>query len=552
MPLEITIFILFLLELCLVLSGLVLYFYVKNKRLTQQPNLKSIKNIDNKSFSLPILKKYFEEQIEKLHLHVNNDTDELKIAVDARIKLLQSECNLLALEEVDYANLLILYKQIFDSVDCVYSSNDSVNSDETENLQELEILDENPLAQPDIPTLQDAVGLTTKQASKEKQTGSEEIGKIRKIVTRLHASVDDMKQYIKNDNINNDTSIFCSNKLEEIEIAHAQLNMCAEALERNNSRLKPVSKNSGSTIDSQQETTFEASPQDKSNDSTVQDLDTPFDVESDESFASVSEDFELDEPDQSLGFEHEGNNESSDFYESIDSDSEETFAYSSDDDEFAGYDELYDSDVEFDMVESPEYEFDEDGQAQFEEATDSTLEDAQEVEFDRDENVQLDSSIEINSDEIKQKDTGIANEPVERKQQQDAAAEEPISETLSTMDDVNAIPPAGDITNKSVLNSQQQQQEKETQEKIELLEVELTSIEKRLDDKTNQLENLQTMETDLSQVDESNSGDDFDRILKEIDNLTELLTSKSEELSKLRVHTNLENEEITAEQKTGT
>lgn len=103
----------------------------------------------------------------------------------------------------------------------------------------------------------DDLDLTGEEPGKEKQTGSitidtsqQEISRLRNIINRQHGSMDELKQAMLKQGMNAEESEKISAKMEEIEVAHAQLNMCVEILEKENIRLTELAEQAQSAENS--------------------------------------------------------------------------------------------------------------------------------------------------------------------------------------------------------------------------------------------------------------------------------------------------------------
>lgn len=81
-----------------------------------------------------------------------------------------------------------------------------------------------------------------KKGSVTIDTSQQEIGRLRNIISRQHGAIDDLKQTLAEKSQDSGQSDTLAKQLEQIEVAHAQLNMCIDILEKENTRLKQEMK----------------------------------------------------------------------------------------------------------------------------------------------------------------------------------------------------------------------------------------------------------------------------------------------------------------------
>jgi DNA repair exonuclease SbcCD ATPase subunit len=97
----------------------------------------------------------------------------------------------------------------------------------------------------EIPLLEDNVsepGGVKKDPTLTIETANEDLDRLRKIISRQHDTMDELKKSLQDKNINLENNQELSQKIEEIEVAQAQLNMCVETLEKENERLNELIK----------------------------------------------------------------------------------------------------------------------------------------------------------------------------------------------------------------------------------------------------------------------------------------------------------------------
>ena len=121
-------------------------------------------------------------------------------------------------------------------------SDDADYGDEQPTLNELDDIDVHDSVD-NIPTLQDNISQPNgvkKDPTLTIETANEDLERLRKIIHRQHDTMDELKKSLSDKNIGPENNKELSKKLEEIEVAQAQLNMCVETLEKENQRLNEM------------------------------------------------------------------------------------------------------------------------------------------------------------------------------------------------------------------------------------------------------------------------------------------------------------------------
>lgn len=114
---------------------------------------------------------------------------------------------------------------------------------EDDTLDELDDIDGPLNKQSDIPVLDEQISpkAPPPKGSVTVDTSKDELKRLRNIISRQHNSIDELKKTVlKNNNLDTSENGKLAEQLEEIEVAHAQLNMCIEVLEQENNRLNEV------------------------------------------------------------------------------------------------------------------------------------------------------------------------------------------------------------------------------------------------------------------------------------------------------------------------
>ena len=529
---SITIILFSLAELCLVASGLAIFFYFRSKKY----KIESLNRSTPKEIQAPSDKStihgYFHEQVQKLQLLLKDDFVDTKTAIDARIKILKNESMLLTKDNIDYEQQLKFYQKILASITAITeepaaeqnSNNEAVGSDDTLfELDELEI--------PNSPVSEESADIITADIP----------------IENTDENID-----INNPFDGDSNEILHEEELDVVAKEHDFSTAAADEFElADEESFETIEEDEFELAD---EESFEIAAENE------------FEVADEESFETIEEDeFEVADEES---FEIAAENE----FEVAD---EDEFAINSDDDsEFVAENENEEFDEEVVSKEAPEIteedNYSEDipilqdtieldaplitGELKNESAEigkirnivgslHATIEELKQFSDEQDLDTDADEYLTTKLEEIEISNArlNLCTETLERDN----------ARLLELVNQKEEEPQETENTD-SEKNSVEVIPEKDRKEKIELLEVELSSLEKRLDDKTNRLDNLQSEDTGLPTTEDDDNTETFNQLMREIDNLTELLTVKSEELSKLRVHAIDPEDEIDLQKDTGT
>jgi len=534
---SITIILFSLAELCLVAIGLAIYFYFQSKKY----KIESLKRSAPKQTQSPsdksIVHGYFHDQVQKLQLLLKDNLGDTKTAIEARITILQNESMLLSKDSIDYEQQLKFYKKILASITPITEEpatdqNAKIETNGSEDtlfeLDELEIPN-TPKSEETPQTIVADISIDNTE-EKLKVTAVEDTFDISSDVEFASTAVDEFE-------LANEES-FETAAADEFELADEEMFETAATDEFELADEEMFETAATDEFELADEEMFETAAADE------------FELADEASFETVAADeFEAIEEDE--------------FSISAEDDSE--FVTEDDNEEFT--EEVF-SEEEVEVIEEEDYNEDipilQDtieldaplitGELKNESAEigkirnivsslHGTIEELKQFSDEHELDAEADEYLTTKLEEIEISNArlNLCTETLERDN----------ARLLELVNQKEEEQPETDNTD-SEKNAVEAIPEKDRKEKIELLEVELSSLEKRLDDKTNRLDDLQSQDSDVSQAEGDDNVQIFDQLMREIDNLTELLTVKSEELSKLRVHAIDTLDEIEHQKETGT
>jgi len=565
-----TIIVLSLAELSLISSGLAVFFYFRSKK----TNIKGGKKSGTKPLppfsDQSAIHAFFHNQIKKLQKLPNDDLGDAKMAIDARIKILKNESLLLSNNDIDYGQQLKFYQTIVAATTtntqmagAEQSMPEQATSDQQDDLPEAttDATAEATLTELDeleMPTAADSEETTETIDSEISLSSSKENGEKNIELGNDHAETD-------GDNPSTDDNLSESSDEYDLEVTDAD-----DTFELVDEEAFEPEDEMEFALETEDEFEFVAE-QGYEEYIETETIEEDFAGEEGVEAESVEAESTAGESVVEAGFEEESGKIESDEIESTEIENTEIESIevdsfeveSNDDDNFVEATIEEDSSAEEEIpVLQDSIELDAPlitGELKNESAEigkirnivnnlHTTIEelkqfsDEQALEDDADEYLaEKLQEIEVSNARLNlctenlEKDNARLLELVNQKDEELLENDKTASEADSPdANSIDAMP------------------EKDRKATIELLEVEVSSLEKRLDDKTNRLDNLQTLETDLSHVEEGDNGKMFNQLMKEIDNLTEMLTTKSQDLSKLRVYAINPEEQPEPQKKTGT
>lgn len=171
----------------------------------------------------PNLASHIQDLIRHTRKRLNSSDDENSRVLEARIQFLEAEAALLAddpKQDSYWSKVQKQLKSLFPS---------AVKADEA--LAELGDIDEQASADDTQDKPKGSIHIDTSR---------EEIERLRNIITRQFSSIDDLKQTLLSQDLSAPHAEELAKKLEQFEVAQAQLNMCVETLEKENHRLNEL------------------------------------------------------------------------------------------------------------------------------------------------------------------------------------------------------------------------------------------------------------------------------------------------------------------------
>jgi TolA-binding protein len=248
--------ILSLAELAFVTAGLAVFLFFRyrrmSKKLSKAQSVKSNEDsVERKDDEINYLD-FLRQNIERTESKLADLPQEQAEVLQTRVRFLQAEANAQQKEQDSDA----FWNQLIDDLLGFYPNHTSAEENLTETPQDSDserpILNELDDIDIDdhydaIPTLEDHVGVgdgdgVRRDASITLESANEDMERLRKIITRQHNTMDALKKSLNDKDIDIESNLELSKKLEEVEVAQAQLNMCVETLEKENERLNELIK----------------------------------------------------------------------------------------------------------------------------------------------------------------------------------------------------------------------------------------------------------------------------------------------------------------------
>lgn len=239
-------------ELALITTGLAVFLFMRYRRMSRELSKSESQPATQTEFPEPApeikFADYLQQYIEQTQQKLSELPVEQSRVLETRIGFLQAEINAQELAN----NSEAYWEQLISSLDALFPSNtseiisseaiDKSDEDDQPTLSELDDID-NHDSFDDIPVLEDNVSEprgVTKDPMLSIETTNADLQRLRKIIARQHNTMDELKSSLQNKENNQEYNQELSKKLEEIEVAQAQLNMCVETLEKENERLNEL------------------------------------------------------------------------------------------------------------------------------------------------------------------------------------------------------------------------------------------------------------------------------------------------------------------------
>ena len=245
-------------ELTLITMGVAVFLFMRNRRMskelnetpTQAPRDEVAETVPEVTFA-----DYLQQNIEQTKQRLSNLPDDQARILEARLGFLQAETSAQELvddEEAYWRQLIadletLLPENTPDIIESQVAEDpggDQPEDDEPPTLDELDDIDIQESLD-NIPVLKDSIddpGGETHEPTSSMESASEDIERLREIINRQHNTMDELKKALQEKEIDLENNQELSKKLEEIEVAQAQLNMCVETLEKENQRLNQMIK----------------------------------------------------------------------------------------------------------------------------------------------------------------------------------------------------------------------------------------------------------------------------------------------------------------------
>lgn len=238
-------------ELALLTTGLAVYLFMRNRRLAREKDeAEAEAEMTTPEETAPPepqlhFADYLQQNFEQTQAKLAELSPEQATLMQTRLDFLQSEIN--AQKHIDEPKAY--WEELMNGLagllpDGTAESNNAKqeDKDETPTLNELDDIDiDDPLD--NIPTLKDNVGDgVRKDPTITIETANEDLERLRKIISRQHDTMDELKKSLQEKDVDLGSNQELTKKLEEIEVAQAQLNMCVETLEKENERLNELLK----------------------------------------------------------------------------------------------------------------------------------------------------------------------------------------------------------------------------------------------------------------------------------------------------------------------
>jgi predicted nuclease with TOPRIM domain len=245
-------------ELALITTGLAVFLFLRNRRIARERDEAETNNLNepiDKAHAEIKFSDYLQQNMEQTRQKLTELPEEQARVLQKRLDYLQTELN--AQGKVDDADAF--WQQLIGGFDSLVPDpgpqaaaleksaqefDTDVNETGSTTLDELDDIDIQTSID-NIPTLEDNfsnTGGVKKDPSLTIESANQDLERLRKIISRQHNTMDELKKSLQGKDADLENNQEVSKKLEEIEVAQAQLNMCVETLEKENGRLNELIK----------------------------------------------------------------------------------------------------------------------------------------------------------------------------------------------------------------------------------------------------------------------------------------------------------------------
>lgn len=218
-------------EIAIVAIVIAIYFVVRARKSKQPPTTrKTVSPAPKRSIIEPGLQSHIQQLIRQTRKRLIEGDDEHARILEARIQFLEAEAALISGDPKQ--------DSYWDSVSQHLASLFPQQTEVVEDLAQLDDFD-SEVESTEIP-----------KGSIVIDTSNEEIQRLRKIISRQFSAIDDLKQSLQDQALSTTQAKTLAEKLEQVEVSQAQLNMCVDVLEKENQRLNELLQSKDPTHDS--------------------------------------------------------------------------------------------------------------------------------------------------------------------------------------------------------------------------------------------------------------------------------------------------------------
>ena len=246
-------------ELALVTAGLAVFLFLRYRRMSQRLDQaqSELENSGHQQDKAEIdYSNYLQQFIQDTTDKLADSPPEQAKALQVRLAFLQAEAN----AQKEATNSKAYWNRLVNDLDDLLpqealapaepASREGDSDEDRPILNELDDIDVQSNFD-NIPILENNIsedggvnegGGVRKDPSLTIESANDDMERLRKIISRQHNTMDELKKSLSDKDIDIDNNQELSKKLEEVEIAQAQLNMCVETLEKENERLQELIK----------------------------------------------------------------------------------------------------------------------------------------------------------------------------------------------------------------------------------------------------------------------------------------------------------------------
>ena len=246
-------------ELALVTAGLAVFLFLRYRRMSQRLDQaqSELENSGHQQDKAEIdYSNYLQQFIQDTTDKLADSPPEQAKALQVRLAFLQAEAN----AQKEATNSKAYWNRLVNDLDDLLpqealapaepASREGDSDEDRPILNELDDIDVQSNFD-NIPILENNIsedggvnegGGVRKDPSLTIESANDDMERLRKIISRQHNTMDELKKSLSDKDIDIENNQELSKKLEEVEIAQAQLNMCVETLEKENERLQELIK----------------------------------------------------------------------------------------------------------------------------------------------------------------------------------------------------------------------------------------------------------------------------------------------------------------------